>query len=75
MLRIQAALAGIDMDTALNALAIHAGVLAVIGADNKGDALAVVRAGNEQSRKIVHDNWGKPDMELMRRHVRGETVQ
>lgn len=75
MLRIQAALAGVDMQTALNALAIQAGVMAVLGADNKGDAFAVVRAGAKQSQQIVHENWGRPDLELVRRQMRGETVQ
>lgn len=75
MIRLQAALAGIDMQTALNALAIQLGVLAVLGADDKGGALAVIRDANKQARDTVATNWWRPDLELTRRQIRRDTVQ
>lgn len=75
LIRLQAALAGVDMQTALNALSVQLGVLAVLGADDKGQALAVVRDVTKQARETVSTNWGRPDLGLMRRQMRGETVQ
>lgn len=73
LLRLQAALAGVDVETALNALSYQTGILSMLGGETKGDALACVRASQEQARKLVNDCWGRADIELMRSQVR--TVQ
>lgn len=75
LLRIQTALAGIDMQTALNALSIQLGVFAVISSDDKGTALAIVREATKQARDTVTTNWGRPEMEQLRRQALGETLQ
>lgn len=75
MLRIQAAIAGMDMETALNALSYQTGLMSVLGAETKGDALSCVLTAQKSARQVVNDCWGRPDIELMRRQMRGETVQ
>ena len=74
LFRLTTALAGIDMETALNALAIQLGVCAVISSEDKGNALSIVRAATSQARDTVATNWGRPEMDQLRRQAHGEQL-